>query len=111
MINLNLSLASAVVIFCWSCWCIFSPAIPDGVIGRFLLSVTAISAFAVIVGPRIDFVRVDGPEVILNACMAGLSIRHFVLKKFGPRIQAMAQRLRCQSCPENFGRRKHDGTL
>ena len=80
----TLSMLAAVVTFAWATWCVFSPAVHDGVIGKVIYSTIALASFAIIAGSHIS----AAPMVTLNLCLAALAVRHFLLRTIWPHIAA-----------------------
>lgn len=77
----GMNAAASFIIFAWATWCVLSPRVNDGIVGKFLLSCTALSAFACAVTPTYGLHPV--PEVSLNVCLAALAIRHWFVRQFG----------------------------
>lgn len=80
----GINAAASFIIFAWATWCVLSPHVRDGIVGKVLLSCTALSAFACAVTPAYGLHPV--PEISLNVCLAALGIRHWFIKRVSPAL-------------------------
>lgn len=68
---------SAAVICFLATWCVLSPCVKDGIVGKLLFSILAIAAF-VTLGADTKTPH-PAPELAMNAAIAMLCIRHVVI--------------------------------
>lgn len=74
---------SALLVFAWACWCIYSPRYDDGVCGRLFFSITALSAF--VVATRLgDCMAHRYAEAGINFGVALIGVRHFLIVHGAP---------------------------
>ena len=81
---------AAAVICVWATWCVLSPNVNDGIVGKLIFSCTALAAFACATSPAYELHT--EPEVTLNVCLALLGIRHWMMRIVTPAIRRRMQR-------------------
>lgn len=74
------------VIFAWATWCVTSPQVRGGVLGKCVYSAIALSALAVVLGPHSGYTSPRIEELSLNCALATLGARHAFLKYVWPRV-------------------------
>lgn len=84
MTILAINMVACSIICAWATWCIFSPGVRDGVIGKLLFATVAIAALSVVLGPGYGYHQPDAPGVTLHVCIAALGLRHIVMKHLWP---------------------------
>lgn len=93
------NIAATAVIFVWSTWCVLSPSVNDGIIGKLIFSLAALSALGVMcghIGEQSEGHRTSA--ALLNLSMALMGVRHVTMKYLWPRI---VRAMRCIDCPKN----------
>ena len=81
MITWSLHIAM-VVILAWSTWCVLSPNINDGIVGKILFSTVAMAALAELQGGEND-----NSIYILLMAIVFLIIRQYAVVNFWPSIR------------------------
>lgn len=90
MIN-YVNLAAVVVICAWSTWCVLSPFVKDGIIGKFIFSCLSISSLAVVLGgDSLAF-------TMMNCSIAAVGVRHLWMRHAWKHV---VKYFRCAVCPE-----------
>jgi len=74
-----LYLAACAIVFTWSSYCVLSPRVHDGLIGKLLFSTAAVAAAAQLMG------AVNDTAAVLAWALALLGVRHCFLKLIGRR--------------------------
>lgn len=77
MIN---QLAVLMIVF-WAFWCLLSPKVSDGLVGKVLYLLLGLAALGVLSNPD------RNSETILNCTFAALGVRHVWMKLFFPKIR------------------------
>lgn len=78
---------AATVIMLWALWCIFCPAVNDGIIGKIIFSFTALAAFALMVAPGGCDPRASEA---LNWSFALLGLRQVAIRYVMPKLRHAA---------------------
>ncbi len=80
-----LNMLSCAIIFVWCTWCVLCPSVRDGLLGKTFFILGALSALGVIFGPQEGYESQKRlPEVLLNAAMALMGLRHMALRYVWP---------------------------
>lgn len=66
------------LIFAWSTWCVLSNQVNDGIVGKIMYAAVAIAALSAVLGTPESIAKTN---VIIILSVAGIGIRHFILKK------------------------------
>ena len=77
---------AASMIFIWSGWCVFYDGVKDGVVGKIFFSALCLSAFAVIMAPKLGPMMHARAFVIMNLCVGLVGLRHMCVKLFWPYV-------------------------
>lgn len=81
------------IIVLWAFWCLLSPRVSDGIIGKVLYLLMMLAALAVLSNPE------QGRETNLNMVIAAIGIRHFWMKTYWPGVREYLMRHLCRNCP------------
>lgn len=94
MIVDTVNTVAALVIVAWATWCMLSPLVNDGICGKVLYVLIALSALGMLHDD-------DGySQASLNVMFALVGARHYFMKHFWQRIKAgVLRRIRCATCP------------
>lgn len=93
---MSLNVVAVAVIVLWAFWCLLSPRVSDGVVGKVLYMLLVLAALGVLSHPG------ERAETILNCTFAAIGVRHFWMKTVFPHIRgAVVKRIRCVTCPHN----------
>lgn len=92
-----LNMAACFVVFAWATWCALSPRVKDGILGKLMFAVLALSALGMMLGPNGWYGGRQAAETTLHLAMALLCLRHLTMKLLWPRI---VRRVRCAMCPK-----------
>lgn len=93
---LSIGMLAVCVIAIHGLWCLLSPRVSDGVVGKVLYLILVLSAFG-------ELSRPDSPvaDAALYCSLASIGVRHWWMKTFWPRVRdRLVDRIRCASCPE-----------
>lgn len=75
---------SSLVIFLWATWCVLSPSVNDGVVGKLIYAAIAFSALSICTAPIPEFHTSFGRIVALHSAIAALAARHIFMKLCWP---------------------------
>lgn len=67
------------VIFIWSAWCVLSPTVHDGVVGKVFYATASVAAFIAV----FDRATVQGDQLLIIS-MAGLALRSVYVDRIMP---------------------------
>lgn len=82
------------IIVLWAFWCLLSPRVSDGIIGKVLYLLLLLSAIGILSGPGQE------SETKLNMAIAAIGVRHFWMKTAWPHVRDyLANKLFCNTCP------------
>lgn len=71
---------AACIIFFWATWCVLSPSVNDGVIGKVIYAAIAFSALSIATAPLPEISTHAGKVTMLHLSIAALALRHIFLK-------------------------------
>lgn len=71
-----------IIIFLWATWCVLSHHVKDGVLGKVMYSALSVAAVAALIADTGLHAKSD---TIIIVCLAGIGIRHFVIKQWQAR--------------------------
>ena len=90
---------SAGVIALWATWCILSGKVRDGVVGKIIYAVIALSGYAILArNERMFFYpTIAGTTLYVSLALAGA--RHWFMVMYWPQTKAwLCRMLKCQHC-------------
>lgn len=79
------------VICAWSTWCVLSPSVRDGIIGKVMFSSLSISSVSVVLGGD------SLAYTMMNASIAAIGVRHVFMRHAWKHV---VKYFRCAVCPE-----------
>lgn len=85
------NLVALCVICGWSTWCVLSPFVKDGIIGKLIFSTLSISSLAVLLGGD------NLAYALLNSSIAAVGVRHVFMRHAWKHV---VKYFRCAVCPE-----------
>ena len=68
-----------IIIFLWATWCVLSHHVKDGVVGKVMYSTLSVAAVAALIADTGLHAKSD---TIIIFCLAGIGVRHFVIKQW-----------------------------
>ena len=74
------------IIFFWATWCVLSPSVNDGVIGKIIYAAIAFSALSIATAPLPEISTTAGKVTMLHLSIAALALRHIFLKLAWPHV-------------------------
>ena len=93
-----LTAASVAMISTWAMWAIFSKRVRDGVVGKLIYSVIAISGYALTVRGELPWIASTAGATFL-ASLACAGVRHIVVVMWWAQVQAwLCRHLKCEHC-------------
>ena len=90
---------SAGVIALWATWCILSGKVRDGVVGKIIYAVIALSGYAILArSERMFFApTIAGTTLYVSLALAG--VRHWFMVMYWPQTKIwLCRRLNCEHC-------------
>ena len=90
---------SAGVIALWATWCVLSGKVRDGVLGKIIYAVIALSGYAILArSERIFFApTIAGTTLYVSLALAG--VRHWFMAMYWPQTKIwLCRRLNCEHC-------------
>lgn len=90
---------SAGVIALWATWCILSGKVRDGVLGKIIYAVIALSGYAILArSERMFFApTIAGTTLYVSLALAG--VRHWFMVMYWPQTKIwLCRRLNCEHC-------------
>lgn len=78
MTTAAINVCAASILIVWAVWCGMSRSVNDGVIGKAIYAVIAMSSFSVLKQPSDN----QAAFTVLLVMFALLGVRHYVLRKF-----------------------------
>lgn len=110
------ALAAGLIAF-WATWCVLSGKVRDGVIGKILYAVIAISGYAILARSDRFFFTPNSAGVTMHVALALAGLRHMFMVTYWPAVKRwICSRLSCEGClrdnrygsePGKVERRKH----
>lgn len=92
MITVNTVAITIIVL--WAFWCLLSPRVSDGIIGKILYLMLALAALGILSNPG------QGSETKMNIVFAAIGIRHFWMKSYWKEVRVyILHRLGCRDYP------------
>lgn len=76
-----INLLAVTLIVVWAFWCLLSPRVSDGFIGKILYLLLGLAALGVLSNPNRE------TETVLNCTFAALGVRHAWMKLVFPKIK------------------------
>ena len=90
----TVSLIAVGLIVVHAIWCLLSPRVSDGVLGKLLYLLLSLAAFAFISRPSAF------SQMMLNLSFAGIAVRHWWMKTYWARVKRRIMR-----CVHSHGKR------
>ena len=90
---------SAGVIALWANWCILSGKVRDGVVGKIIYAVIALSGYAILARNERMFFSptIAGTTLYVSLALAG--VRHWFMVMYWPQTKAwLCRTLKCEHC-------------
>lgn len=90
----------------WATWCVLSGRVQDGVIGKLLYAVIAISGYAILARSDRFFFTPNSAGVTMHVALALAGLRHMLMVMYWPRVKRwICVRLNCEGClqDDRFG--------
>lgn len=92
---------SAGLIALWATWAVLSGKVRDGVIGKILYSVIALSGYAILARSDRMFFTPNTAGVTMHVALALAGIRHIFVVMYWPRVKRwICRRLDCDLCKQ-----------
>jgi hypothetical protein len=83
----------------WATWCALSGRVRDGVIGKILYAVIAISGYAILARSDRFFFTPNSAGVTLHVALALAGLRHMFMVTYWPAVKRwLCSRLTCEAC-------------
>lgn len=83
----------------WAVWSIFSGKVRDGVIGKFLYMVIALSGYAILARSDRMFFTPNTAGVTMHVALFLAGLRHMFMLTYWPRVKRwICRRLDCDIC-------------
>lgn len=83
----------------WAVWSIFSGKVRDGVIGKFLYAVIALSGYAILARSDRMFFTPNTAGVTMHVALFLAGLRHIFMLTYWPRVKRwICRRLDCDIC-------------
>lgn len=90
---------AAGLIALWATWCVLSGKVRDGVIGKILYAVIAISGYAILARSDRFFFTPNSAGVTMHAALALAGLRHMFMLTYWPKVKRWICRLLdCERC-------------
>lgn len=90
---------SAGLIALWATWAVLSGKVRDGVIGKILYSIIALSGYAILARSDRMFFTPNTAGVTMHVALALAGIRHMFVVMYWPRVKRwICRRLDCDLC-------------
>ncbi|MGY3285058.1 hypothetical protein ACVW05_002660 [Pseudomonas fulva] len=90
---------AAGVIALWASWAVLSGKVRDGVIGKILYSIIALSGYAILARSDRMFFTPNTAGVTMHVALALAGLRHMFVVTYWPRVKRwICQRLDCDTC-------------
>lgn len=90
---MTINAVAITIIVLWAFWCLLSPRVSDGIVGKVLYLLLMLAALGILSNPG------QCSETNLNVVIAAIGIRHFWMKTYWPQVRAMLMRRLCRTCP------------
>ncbi|MDY7559947.1 hypothetical protein QN366_04905 [Pseudomonas sp. CCC3.2] len=104
---MNLEFFSSVVIAiisAWAVWCCLSRKVNDGIAGKLIYAVIAVSGYAIVTRTETMFFSPSVAGVTFHAGLAMAGLRHYFLVNHWVKVKAwMCRYLHCESCANQVG--------
>lgn len=92
---------SAGLIALWATWAVLSGKVRDGVIGKILYSIIALSGYAILARSDRMFFTPNTAGVTMHVALALAGIRHMVVVMYWPRVKRwICRHLDCDLCKQ-----------
>lgn len=101
---------SAGVIALWATWCILSGKVRDGVVGKIIYAVIALSGYAILARNERMFFSptIAGTTLYVSLALAGA--RHWFMVTYWPQTKLwLCRTLKCEPCLYGDNRTSHEG--
>lgn len=86
----------------WAMWCVLSPRVHDGIVGKFIYAAIAVSGFAIVSRAETVFVTPTTAGVTFHGALALAGLRHWFVANHWPRVKALlCKYLHCEQCLNN----------
>jgi hypothetical protein len=90
---------SAGIIAFWATWCVLSGKVRDGVIGKILYAIVAISGYAILARSDRFFFTPNSAGVTMHVALALAGLRHMFMVTYWPAVKRwLCSRLSCEGC-------------
>jgi hypothetical protein len=90
---------AAGLIALWATWCVLSGKVRDGVLGKILYAVIALSGYAILARSDRFFFTPNSAGVTLHVALALAGLRHMFMVTYWPVVKRwMCARLSCEAC-------------
>jgi hypothetical protein len=94
---INAIAAGAIAI--WATWCVLSGKVRDGVIGKVLYAIIAISGYAILARSERMFFTANTAWATLMVSLALAGMRHMFMLTYWPRVKRwICRHLDCERC-------------
>lgn len=90
---------AAGVIALWASWAVLSGKVRDGVIGKILYSIIALSGYAILARSDRMFFTPNTAGVTMHVALAMAGLRHMFVVTYWPRVKRwVCRHLDCEKC-------------
>lgn len=92
------ALAAGMIAF-WATWCALSGKVRDGVLGKILYAVIALSGYAILARSDRLFFTPNSAGVTMHVALALAGLRHIFMLTYWPKVKRwICRRLDCGPC-------------
>ncbi|WP_278939958.1 hypothetical protein [Pseudomonas helleri] len=90
---------AAGIIAVWATWCILSGKVRDGVLGKIIYAVIALSGYAILARTERIFFSATAAGTTLYVSLALAGVRHWFMVTYWPQTKAwLCRKLNCEHC-------------
>lgn len=90
---------AAGVIAVWATWCCLSGRVRDGVVGKILYCIIALSGYAILARSDRFFFTPNTAGVTMHVALALTALRHIFMVTYWPRVKVwLCSKMNCRQC-------------
>lgn len=95
----NLSTAFIGMIAAWATWCVLSAKVRDGIVGKIIYAIIALSGYAIVMRADTVFFSPTVAGVTFHAALAMAGFRHYFIVNHWQRVKGwICKYLHCEAC-------------